>query len=187
MSAYTYNMVCTVLELSAAEDWETASREWEVTDCEVDENCSGVCVCGKENLRYLYTITNRVTGAVLYPIGSSCIQKFMRDDLDEASACWQQAFALMDEAVRLGKKGMVEIDSGFFSRKLLYFLYEQGAFPASKYNDGNGYNDYLFLLGAFNGKALSEKQERKCRAVIRYSVYPWLRRLWKENRFAKNG
>ncbi len=179
-------MVNIVLSNSDAPDWEAARREWEITGCEEDETCSGVCVCGKENLRYLYTIRNEKTGRLLYPIGSSCIQKFGRSDLDEETACWQQAFALMEEAVRLGKREQVGIDSGFFSRKLLYFLYEQGAFKPSKYNGGDGYNDYRFLLGAFNGKSLSAKQVAKCSAVIRYSVYPWLRELYVKRRLRKN-
>ena len=41
------------------------------------------CVCIKEHIRYLYTIRNELTGRTIYPIGSSCIKKFHRNDMDE--------------------------------------------------------------------------------------------------------
>lgn len=50
-----------------------AQREWEIVGCEVDETHSATCVCGKEGLRYVYTIANTETGETLSPIGSSCL------------------------------------------------------------------------------------------------------------------
>lgn len=73
---YTDNLIGTVIGLSVADDWEGARREWEIVGCEVDETHSATCVCGKEGLRYVYTIANTETGETLSPIGSSCIKKF---------------------------------------------------------------------------------------------------------------
>ena len=67
---------------------------------------------------------------------------------------------LMEEAARIGKEDYVHLHSGSYSRKLLYFLYEQDAFRPTKYNGYDGYNDYLFLLDMFNGGFCSEAQER---------------------------
>lgn len=138
---YTDNLIGTVIGLSVADDWEGARREWEIVGCEVDETHSATCVCGKEGLRYVYTIANTETGETL--------------------------------------------SSGSYSRKLLYFLYEQDAFRPTKYNGYDGYNDYLFLLDMFNGGFCSEAQERKCQAIIMQSIYPWLRNLWKKSKSQK--
>lgn len=62
---YTDNLIGTVIGLSVADDWEGARREWEIVGCEVDENHSATCVCGKEGLRYVYTIANTETGETL--------------------------------------------------------------------------------------------------------------------------
>lgn len=70
---YTDNLIGTVIGLSVADDWEGARREWEIVGCEVDETHSATCVCGKEGLRYVYTIANTETGETLSPIGSSCM------------------------------------------------------------------------------------------------------------------
>lgn len=162
---YTDNLIGTVIGLSVADDWEGARREWEIVGCEVDEIHSATCVCGKEGLRYVYTIANTETGETLSPIGSSCIKKFEQSDMDEELAGWQQAIKLMEEAARIGKEDYVHLHSGSYSRKLLYFLYEQDAFRPTKYNGYDGYNDYLFLLDMFNGGFCSEAQERKCQAI----------------------
>lgn len=158
---YTDNLIGTVIGLSVADDWEGARREWEIVGCEVDETHSATCVCGKEGLRYVYTIANTETGETLSSIGSSCIKKFEQSDMDEELAGWQQAI------------------------KLMYFLYEQDAFRPTKYNGYDGYNDYLFLLDMFNGGFCSEAQERKCQAIIMQSIYPWLRNLWKKSKSQK--
>lgn len=102
--------------------------------------------------------------------------------MDEELAGWQQAIKLMEEAARIGKEDYVHLHSGSYSRKLLYFLYEQDAFRPTKYNGYDGYNDYLFLLDMFNGGFCSEAQERKCQAIIMQSIYPWLRNLWKKSK-----
>lgn len=67
---YTDNLIGTVIGLSVADDWEGARREWRIVGCEVDETHSATCVCGKEGLRYVYTIANTETGETLSPIGS---------------------------------------------------------------------------------------------------------------------
>lgn len=86
---YTDNLIGTVIGLSVADDWEGARREWEIVGCEVDETHSATCVCGKEGLRYVYTIANTETGETLSPIGLSCIKKFEQSDMDEELAGWQ--------------------------------------------------------------------------------------------------
>lgn len=82
---YTDNLIGTVIGLSVADDWEGARREWEIVGCEVDEAHSATCVCGKEGLRYVYTIANTETGETLSSekrITSICIAEVTR-----ASSC----------------------------------------------------------------------------------------------------
>ena len=67
-SSYYQNLIKRVLEASTTDNWEIAVREWDIVDCEEDEEHASECVCGKENLRYLFTIRNRETGRSLYPI-----------------------------------------------------------------------------------------------------------------------
>ena len=84
-SSYYQNLIKRVLEASTTDNWEIAVREWDIVDCEEDEEHeehASRCICGKEKLRYLFTIRNRETGRSLYPIRSSCIEKFERNDLD---------------------------------------------------------------------------------------------------------
>lgn len=106
---YTDNLIGTVIGLSVADDWEGARREWRIVGCEVDETHSATCVCGKEGLRYVYTIANTETGETLSPIGSSCIKKFEQSDMDEELAGWQQAIKLMEEAARIGKEDYLSL------------------------------------------------------------------------------
>ena len=64
-------------------------------DCEIDDSLTESCVCGKEHLRYLFTIRNAENGNELYPIGSTCINKFDRDDLDYEVSVYEDMFRLI--------------------------------------------------------------------------------------------
>lgn len=178
-SLYVNNLIKQVLDASTRKTWEEAVKEWEIIDCEEDEQCESFCVCGKEHIRYLYTIRNKETGRTIYPIGSSCIKKFQRDDMDEEIAVMEGMFRLY-RAIRNHER--IELSSKFFSKKLLYALYEDGAFEPSRYNNFDGYNDYLFLLDMFNKKIkadISDRQQSKIRGLIAYSIKPYLSRRLK--------
>lgn len=69
-SGYVKNLVMTVIENSEGEYWDDAVTEWEIEDCEEDDSCSSECICGKENIKFLYTIRNINNGNTLFPIGS---------------------------------------------------------------------------------------------------------------------
>lgn len=73
-----------VVELSQSKHWEDAVNEWRITSCVEDLVGTSQCICGKETIRYLYTIKNSITGSSLYPVDIDCITKFNRDDLLEA-------------------------------------------------------------------------------------------------------
>lgn len=179
VSAYAKNLIQRVMDASFGTTWEEAVREWEIVDCEEDEECESYCVCGKEHIRYLYTIRNVETGRQIYPIGSSCIQKFQRDDLEEEIAVMEGMFKLY-RAIR--NREMIELSSKYFSKKLLWALYEDGAFAPSQYNDFDGHNDYQFMLDMFNKRIksnITQRQQAKIRGIIAYSIRPYLLRKLK--------
>lgn len=178
-SRYYENLIKTVIDNSLGKTWEEAVKEWEIIDCEEDEECSSQCVCGKENIKYLYLIHNTLTGKQLFPIGSTCINKFERDDLNEEIKIKEGLFKLMHAILN---KEKIEMGARYFSRKILYALYDDNAFTDNQYNHFNGYNDYQFLLEMFNKRdksSITYAQKRKINALIAYSIKPYLIRTLK--------
>jgi hypothetical protein len=107
----------------------------------------------------------------LYPIGSSCIKKFERADLDEEAAVKEQLFKLLHA---IENNRFLTLSSEFFSRKLLRHLYEIGAFKPTQYNNYNPEEDYQFMLDMFNKRSRTMKQEKKATAIILNSIKPFL-------------
>ena len=56
---YYNNLIKRIIDLSESNVWEIAVTEWQIIDCEVDDSQTESCVCGKEHLRYLYTIKTK--------------------------------------------------------------------------------------------------------------------------------
>lgn len=178
-SAYMRNLIMTVIENSEANCWEDAVLEWEIDDCEEDLSCSSECVCGKENIKYLYTIRNRYNRRTLFPIGSSCINKFERRDLRDETTLMESQFKLL-HAVENGR--YLSLSPELFSRKLLRWLYDEGAFDTN-YNQYDGKEDYEFMLKMFNKRnkdSISDRQDKKIKAILLNSVRPFL-----QNRLVK--
>lgn len=171
---YTRNLVNSVINNSIADNWEDAVQEWDILDCFEDELREESCACGKENLYYLFTIKKRYNGKTLFPIGSSCIHKFGREDLSEQADIEEKMFRLY-HAVESGT--YLKLDSDFFSRKVLRHLYEEGAFDNS-HNGYNGQCDYEFMLKMFNKRNKQDitlRQQSKIKAIIVSSIRPYLR------------
>lgn len=170
-SAYYRNLIQRVIDNSEAPNWENAVLEWEVIDCEEDGSLETSCVCGKEQLRYLFTIRNTLNGRLLYPIGSSCIKKFGRLDFDEEVTVKEQLFKLLHA---IENNAFLTLSSDYFSRKLLHFLYNLGAFRANEYNNFVPYNDYQFMLDMFNKRSRTALQDKKATAIILNAIRPFL-------------
>lgn len=171
-SGYYKNLVEQIIENSESNNWNNAVKEWDIEDVIEDTSLKSSCICGKENIRYLFTIKNSVNGNTLYPIGSSCIQKFEQSDLNEKVNIKEQLFKLLHS---IEENEFIELSSRFFSRKLLKYLLEIGAFKATKWNKYNPKNDYEFMLDMFNKrKPLTSKQQGKVNAIILNSIRPYL-------------
>lgn len=168
-----YNLTNAVINHSESDSWDSAVREWDIVDFDVDDECSSQCVCGKESIKYLFTIRNRFNGHILDPIGSKCIKKFGRDDLsDQVDVCEQMAKLL--EAVNDHK--FIKFNSDLFSRKLLRYLYDNDCFPSTDYNHNEPYNDYKFLLDMFNKRTEpTQNQQRKITALVMSAIIPFCR------------
>lgn len=174
-SVYYRNLIQRVIENSDSDIWESAVLEWEVFDYEEDETLESSCICGKEELRYLFTIRNTHNGNMLYSIGSSCIRKFERDDLDEEVAVKEQLFKLLHA---IENNSFLTLSSDFFSRKLLLYLLDLGAFKPTSYNHYNPEKDYQFMLDMFNKRSRrTESQDKKATAIILNSIRPFLREM----------
>jgi len=172
-STYYGNLIRSVIDNSNSNVWENAVLEWDIDDCEEDEDLKSSCICGKENLRYLYTIRNRINQNTLYPIGSSCIKKFARADMKEETTVREGMFKLL-RAVK--ENEYISLSADLFSRKLLLALYEARAF-SNAYNQYDGENDYQFLLKMFNKRdkdSITKRQRGKINAIILHSIKPYL-------------
>lgn len=166
-----------ILSKSVSKIWSYAVVEWEISSMEEDEDAGSICLCGNTGLRYLYEIRNRKNGNFLFPIGSTCIKKFERDDLDEEVENRDRMLKLMSAVKR---RERIVLSSTYFSRKLLDHLRLNDVFNPTSYNNFNGYNDYLFMLDMFNKRTKTPNQERKATAIIMNSIMPYIRSLIRE-------
>ena len=179
-SSYYNRLIESVIEFSEAKDWNSAVQEWRIHDFAEDDTLIESCICGKENLRYLFTICNDLNGKTLFPIGSSCIKKFERKDLDEEVKIKEQLFKLLHA---IENNQFLTLSSEFFSKKILHYLLEEGAFKKNEYNNFNPELDYIFMLKMFNKKSESSRgEERKVSAIILGSIKPFLKKLLEDKR-----
>ena len=163
--AYIKNLIEPIVNASVSDSWETAVLEWDICDCEEDESAETNCMCGHEGIRYLFYIRNRFNGTSFGPIGSECIKKFGRKDLASEVDVQERMFRLFGAIMNHER---IELDTTYFSRKLLQYLHEEGAIDSS---------NYAFLLDMFNKRnkdAMTFRQQGKINAVLGYSIKPFL-------------
>lgn len=172
-SKYVENLIFTVIDNSISSTFEEATMEWDIIDCEVDEDCEGQCICGKESIKYLFRIKNRYTNSVLFPIGSTCIKKFGRSDLNSIVKVYEQMGKLY-EATRAHK--YIELGPELFSRNLLQAFLKLGAFEPNQWNRFNPANDCAFLLDMFNSRRTpTPAQQKKINGLLAYQIKPFIR------------
>lgn len=134
-----------------------------------------MCICGHEGLKYCFTIQNRYNNNILYPIGSSCILQFGRNDLDQTIDVYEKLFK-----IRTKFNNHEKITLQDFSRRLLQFFLDENIFRATLYNNYNPENDYTFMLQMFNQRSEpTYRQQKKINAIIMNSIIPYIRRMEK--------
>ena len=164
MSTYADNFIKKILHNSFNSDsWESAVQEWNITDVIEDDNMLSSCICGKEHLRYLYTITNILNGKILYPIGSKCIKKFERPDLNEHISITEQLFKLKHS---VSANESITLSNAFFSRKLLKYLFEMNVFIPNQYNS---FDTYCYIRPLNNSKDRQTTMKILCDTVLDFS------------------
>jgi len=179
-SAYKINLIETVVNSSEANDWKSAVVEWSIDDVEEDRTQTVSCICGHTPIRYLFTIRNIVNGNKLCPIGSTCIMKFERPDLNEEVSTKEQLYQLFHA---IEDNTFLTLSPDFFSRKLLRNLFDLGAFKPSHYNDFQPHKDYDFMLKMFNKrKERTDNENKKVAAIILNSIKPFLQEILKIRR-----
>lgn len=171
---YKENLINRVMDLSSKNKWSEAVLEWEVTDWNFAEEMDVErCICGKENIYYLYEISNVVTKNKLYPIGSRCIKRFERKEMNTEVRVLEKMFDLQ-KAYESGT--FINLSSDLFSRNSLEYMYEKGAFKSSKF--GTSKDNYEFMLKMFNArKQPNENQAAKIRAIIINDIIPYCNKL----------
>ena len=175
---YLEQLMKEVLKRSQDADWLLAVMEWHVDKVEEDKTHSTSCVCGKERLRWLYTIRNDITGSEMFPIGSRCIKRFGRPDLNADAALKLELFKLL-RAVE--NKRFIKLSPELFSRKLLLYLYRLGAFKANADKRFDPKENYKFMLEMFNkGSKRDAYEQRKTAAIILQSIKPFLQGMLRE-------
>ena len=78
----------------------------------------------------------------------------------------------------------ITLDSRYFSRKLLGYLYDNDVFEANEYNNFDARRDYNFMLDMFNKRdktAIYSSQQRKINAIIINSILPFVHAKIKSN------
>lgn len=157
-----------VIESSLSNNWVQAVQEWQVVSVEEDPRGTGICVCGKTSLVYLYTIHNLKTQQSLFPIGSKCVNLFGVAELDLSVNVLHQLLKLRSA---YASRERIDLTSEYFSRALLADLWQSEAFPPNDFNRGNGYNDYKFLLDMFNQRhEFTQKEARKVWVLINRTI-----------------
>jgi hypothetical protein len=174
VAAHSFETLKKVIEdNSVAAHFHDAVHEWAVVAVEEHPENEGECLCGQQNLLYMYTIYNSEKQETLSYIGSQCVHHFKRQDLDVQVSVFSQLLALKRD---IEARKQITLTSDHFSRALVDWLFAEGAFN----NERNGYNgegDYAFFLKMFNKRKkedISDSQNKKIWAMLNYQVKPFI-------------
>lgn len=164
-----------VLEKSEAKRWGDAIKEWDLCDTDEDEDASSVCVCGKTGIRYLHKIYNLVNHKTIYPVGSCCIKKFNRADLNEKITVKEKLFKLYHA---VGTNQFLTLDTELFSRKLIKYLYREGAFESNNpnYLAETNYQFFLDMFNKRNKEDITPAQNKKIKAILLNNIIPFVKK-----------
>ncbi|WP_072313251.1 hypothetical protein [Agrococcus sp. Marseille-P2731] len=89
-------------------------------------------------------------GAKLYPIGSTCVQKFGRTDLNRQVTLYSDLFRLRAAILNNMR---ITLTSDYFSRAMIEYLNDEGAFTPDRWDADDG---YAFMLDMFNKRKKDE-------------------------------
>lgn len=156
-------LIDAVLACSEAPDWAQAQSEWETIGRDYDPQGGGECHCGQEHLKRLFTVRNTINGAVLHPIGSTCIREHFESPAMAAQLRVQQD--LLDLEVAVGRGEALQLKK-HLTRSRLASLRTVGAIDADQHD---------LLRTVFGRRTQSTPAEwRAVDEVLRTVVTPFL-------------
>ncbi len=171
MNELNARLVEKIIEYSVSNDWIEASQEWYDYDMVVDSTMSESCICSQPNLKYQFTIKNKINEKELFPIGSECI-KFFQDEVMTSSIQIRLDIQALVDHVLAGK--YIAYDSPLFTRKVLTYLHEHGAF---KPDDTSLLTEdalfEIFWKSRFSYKTASVSQIKTSKRTIMTNIIPY--------------
>ena len=168
---YTENFLLPVIYSSESNKWKSAAREWEIIGYERVEN--DTCICGKEEIKDVYKIRNRRNGNKLYPIGSSCVDKFeskeMTKDTDKFKKIYNKISNGRSKLKQTSDKGeSIRFTTKLFSEELIRYLNKEEILDD---------NDCQFLLDMRSRRSRSSKQQERINKIIEDIIVPYVKGL----------
>lgn len=180
----------TIIAHSEADNFAVACTEWDVTGLEViDPHASeggtpGRCVCGHYPIVDCYTITNRLNGSTLYPVGNVCIRHFDRADMTDDADGLLAVARVREQSARLApgerlpikpreaRKGVRPL-----TRRAIDALYRIGALDPRDGDDLAGYSAetaHDVVYRAFNMRNPSDRLLTFAHAFVEKRARPFL-------------
>nr|MCR5412960.1 hypothetical protein [Patescibacteria group bacterium] len=148
--------------------WKSAAREWEIIGYERVEN--DTCICGKEEIKDVYRIRNRLNGNELYPIGSSCVDKFeskeMTKDTDKFKKIYNKISSGKSKLKQTVNKGAsIKFTARLFSEELINYLNKKEILSNS---------DRQFLLDMRGRRSRNSEQQERINKIIEDFIVPYI-------------
>ena len=111
----------------------------------------------------------------IYPVGSCCIKKFNRADLNEKITVKEKLFKLY-HAVDTNQ--FLSLDNELFSRKLIKYLCKEGAFLSSNpnYSEETSYKFFLDMFNKRNKEDITPAQDKKIKAILLNNIIPFVKK-----------
>lgn len=165
---YTENFLLPVIYSSESNTWKSVAREWEIIGYKrVEED---TCICGKEKIKDVYTIRNRLNGNELYPIGSRCINKFESEEMNEDIHAYEKAFNKISNGISKLKKSVkkgesIKFTSRLFSEELINYLNKKEILSDS---------DCQFLLDMRGRRSRNSEQQERINKIIEDFIVPYI-------------
>ena len=165
---YTENFLLPVIYSSESNEWKSAAQEWEIIGYKRVEN--DTCICGKEEIKDVYKIRNRRNGNELYPIGSSCIDKFESKEMTKDTNKFKKIYnRISNEIFRqretAGKGESLKFNTRLFSKELIHYLNKKGVL-----ND----SDCQFLFDMRSKRSKSAEEQKRIDEIIENFIVPYI-------------
>lgn len=136
-----------LIDNSLSKDFVEAIEEWRMVSMETDINGNFNCLCGQQNIKYLYKIRNVKNKNILYPIGSSCIHYFNNSRLNNELKIIQNGEEIFNHGKYSGKKINEIVEN--YPDYIVFLINERK--QNNKVRKNNDYNKLINYYKLING------------------------------------